>query len=486
MVIPQQAIADLIEAIGSNPQPLVVIGGIEGIPPAEYRALVAQHGGTSDVPANAPGTYVNAMLVALRTATGLKVFFRAKRFASGPENAGAPQLALGAGEFLVLKLGSAPFVVVPLICSEFVWPDLWNTLATETAYHQVDLIPVLQRNHDVERRHLGPVIHTAYQRNSQARFVFANQGLPAHSDGTCFVVVPPASPAAPGFDHGRNELWLPDNCTYKGFRIPERTGCFWYAEVSHRDGQMNATRPPVCAGKVLAVLTPPGADLPGLRAGLMRSAASTKYLATGSSWPTNEAKRAYRSSLSEDECAYVLKGTSRTAANESFFGMICDARPTWETVESLVEDLVDALALLACGGDIVQLMPRPGGNCGVSGRSVGILYAPSIDGALSARFSTAALLSGAPLPTGIVFLKVKASSRTPRAKTVGDVLRADRVSSESPELTDGPKRVSGSSVTISLGDIHFCEPQDLRPSLEEATLIGARSRTSALLPGVYA
>ena len=109
-----------------------------------------------------------------------------------------------------------------------------------------------------------------------------------------------------------------------------------------------------------------------------------------------------------------------------------------------------------------------------------------IDAALETRFPAATLLSGAALPTGIVLLKVEASSRIPRAKTVGDVLRADRVSTESPELTDGPVRVPGSSVTISLGDIHFCEPSDLKPSLDEATLAAARSRASAFLPGVYA
>ena len=486
MVIPQQAVADLIETIGSFPQPLVVLGGIEGILPADYRALVAQHGGTSDVPNDAPGTYINSMLVAVKTATDLKIFFRAKRFASGPENAGGPQMVLGTGEFLVLKLGSAPFVVVPLICSEFIWPELWTKLEDETDGLEIDLMPVLQRNRDVDRRHWGPVVHMAYQRNVQTRFVLANQGLSGLSDGTCFVVAPPASPAAPAFDHGRHELWLPDNCTYKGFRIPERTGCFWYADVSHRNGQMNAARPPVCSGRVLAVLTPSCVDLTGLAAGLMRSTASDRYLATSDpSWPTNDAKRAYRSSLDPAGCAYVLNGASRTTTNESFFRMICDTAPTWSTVESIVADFVDSVALLACGGDRARITPCPGGNCSVSGRSVVILYAPSIERALSTRFSTEAQLSGTALPTGIVLLRVEASSRNPRARTVGDVLRADRVSSESPELTDGPTRVSGSSVTISLGDIHFCEPQDLRPSLDEESLILARSRMSELLPEVY-
>ncbi len=125
LVIPHDAVAELIGTVESDPEPLVVIGGVEGLSPEEYRALVAQHGGVSDVPYAAPGTYVNFMLVAVRTATNLKIFFRAKRYASGPENSGGPQLALGTGEFLVLKLGSAPFVIVPLICSELIWPELW-------------------------------------------------------------------------------------------------------------------------------------------------------------------------------------------------------------------------------------------------------------------------------------------------------------------------------------------------------------------------
>jgi hypothetical protein len=487
MVIPLQAIQELLQRIEANPQPLLLIGGIEGVAPAQYRTLVAQHGGAADVPDGAAGTYVNAILVALRTATQLRVFFRAKRFASGPENAGGPQLALGTGEFLVLKLGAAPFVIVPLICSEFTWPQLWATVNAEAPGLAIDLMPVVQRNQDVERRYTGPVMHIAYQNNLQTRFVLANQALlPMSSDGTCFVVAPPASPPAPGFNHGRYELWLPDTCTYKGFRIPERTGCFWCAEIVHPSGPMNAARPPVCGGRVLAVLTPDDVDLGGLSAGLMRSAAASRYLGTSdAAWPNTEPRRFYRSALVSG-AASVLEGASRSTANEAFLQMICDVRPTWSTVESLVEEFVDTSALLSSGGDRVHIGPVPGGNCTVSGRSVAVLYAPAVDAALEARFPAATLLSGMALPTGIVLLKVEASSRIPRAKTVGDILRADRVSTESPELTDGPVRVSASSVSITLGDIHFCEPSDLKPSLDEATAAAARSRSSAFLPGVYA
>src|ERR1700691_1091111 len=49
MAIPQSAITPLIEAVGSSREPLVLIGGIEGLPPSEYRALVGKYGGVSDL-----------------------------------------------------------------------------------------------------------------------------------------------------------------------------------------------------------------------------------------------------------------------------------------------------------------------------------------------------------------------------------------------------------------------------------------------------
>jgi hypothetical protein len=485
MAIPQSTITPLIEAVGSTPQPLVLIGGIEGLPPADYRALVGMYDAPLDVAEGTPGTYVNAMLVVVRTSTDLKVYLRAKRFASGPENAGGPQLALGTGEFLVLKLGSSPFVIVPLICSEFIWPQLWAKLHEEVPGHNIDLIPVLQRNKDKARNHTGPMMHTAYQNNQQTRFILANQALhPASSDGTCFVVVPPASPAAPAFDHGRNELWLPESVTYKGFRIPELTGCYWYADVMHPAGPMNASRPPVCNGRVLRVLAPSGTDLSGLSAGLMRSAAAEKDLALSDAWANTPPKQAYKLSFTRGE-SYLLEQASRLSANSAFVAMICATNATWSTVESLVEEFVEAAALLACCGRSVRIAPSPGGNCLVDGRSVAILYAPVVDSALATHFSDERLLSGVVPPRGIVLLGVEAASGHPHAKTVGDVLRGDRVSSASPELVDGPERVPHNSVSIRLGDIHFCQPSDLRPSLEEATLDAARARSSAFLPGVY-
>jgi hypothetical protein len=99
-----------------------------------------------------------------------------------------PHLHIRRNEFLVLKLGTAPFVVVPLICSELIWPQLWDVLEGQTEISDIDVVPVLQHNNDLGR-YWDPVIHNAYQRNLQSRFVLANQGLDLHSDGMCFVLM---------------------------------------------------------------------------------------------------------------------------------------------------------------------------------------------------------------------------------------------------------------------------------------------------------
>jgi hypothetical protein len=488
MAIPRQSINNLIDAVLKSNDPLVVVGGLEGLSVDEYRTLVDEHRATLDIDHTCPGTYVNPMIVVVKTATTHAVHFRAKRFASGEENAGGPQLACGQGPFLILKLGQVPFVLVPLICAEFVWPGLANKLAEEAA-GEIDVVAVLQRNNDIDRRYLGPVVHNAYQQNQQTlqtRFILVNQGLQSEqSDGACYVFVPPTSQQTPAFDQGRNELWL-DGLTYKGFRVPDRTGCFWYAEVTHRAVTTGATRPPVCGGKVLEVLRPQNADMAGLAAGLMRTAAYSKYIETQEQMSDTEPKRLYRASLNPEERAYVLGDSSRDAANESFFTMTCGLSLKWSIVEQLVEGFVDTGALLSCGGDQVRIMPSGDGNCTVAGRPVAVFYAPDIDECLLGQFSAEKRLSGSPLPFGIVLLGVQAASRSPHAKSVTDVLQADRVGSASPELSDVPERVECSAAMIGLRDLYFCEPTELRPSLKEATAADARNRNAQFLPGVFA
>jgi hypothetical protein len=483
MAIPRQSINNLIAAVLESSEPLVIIGGLEGLSVDEYRTLVEEQNGILDIDNGGSGTYVNSMIVVVRTSTTHTVHFRAKRFASGAENAGGPQLACGQGPFLVLKLGQAPFVLVPLICAEFVWPELSKKLTNETP-KEIDVVTVLQRNNDIGRRYLGPVIHSAYQQNQHTQFVLVNQSLRCEeSDGTCYVLAPPTSQQTPAFDQGRNELWL-DGQTYKGFRVPDRTGCFWYAEVIHHNAATGAARPPVCGGKVLEVLRPLNDDMVSLAAGLMRTAAYCKYVKFQEC--DTQPKLLYRSSLNQRETAYVLLNSSRVGVNESFFIMARGLSLTWSTVEQRVEEFVDTCALLSCGGDKVKVMPSGDGNCTVAGRPVAILHAPDVDLCLSGQFSAEKRLSGFPLPFGIVLLGVQATSRSPHAKSVTDVLQADRVGSTSPELTDAPERVVSSATLISLHDIYFCEPAELRPSLNEATAADARNRNAQFLPGVFA
>jgi len=486
MAIPRQSISNLIAAVLENSEPLVVIGGLEGLSVDDYKTLVDEQHAILDIDHGGPGTYVNPMIIVVKTSTSHRVHLRAKRFASGAENAGGPQLACGQGPFLVLKLGEVPFVLVPLICAEFVWPDLSRRLAAE-APGDIDVVTVLQRNKDIDRRYLGPVVHSAYQQNQHARFILVNQSLQSEeSDGACYVFVPPTSQQTPAFDQGRNELWL-DGQTYRGFRVPDRTGCIWYAEVTHRNAATGAARPPVCGGKVLEVLRPLNVDMASLAAGLMRTAAYSKYIETSKlTSDTPQPKLLYRASLNPEEAAYVLVETSRAAANESFFIMKGGVSLTWLTVEPLVEEFVDTCALLSCGGDHVRVLPSGGGNCAVAGRPVAILYAPDVDQCLLERFSAEKRLSGAPLPFGIVLLGVEDASRSPHAKTVTDLIQADRVGSPSPELTDVPERVESNSAMISLYDLYFCEPAALRPSLKEAAAVDARNRNAQILPGVFA
>lgn len=310
LAIPLSAVEAVIDRIRALTESLVFVGGLEGCSLNSYRDLVQRHGGAPDIPPKGHGTYVNAMMIVSHTPEGDTVSFRAKRFASGPENALGPQMTDGAGPFLILRLGSLPFTVLPLICSEFVWPIVWDTLTTEAPKLDIDVIPVLQRNHDPSRKHLSPILYGHYQKGAQTRFVMVNHSLAPDksSDGSCYVFLPPGSPAAPGFDHGREELWL-DGDNYKGFRIPDRTGCFWEATVVHRSGPTGATKPPLCSGRVLQVLLPPSDDLSGLPAGLLRSAAAETLLEAGASIPLPDSpKEAYLRALDRTSASHLLHG----------------------------------------------------------------------------------------------------------------------------------------------------------------------------------
>lgn len=489
--IPIETVPHVLAAVREFPRSLLFLGGIEGLTRQEYASLLD---GTDDretqpLAATATGDYVNALLMVIKTPTRFLARLRAKRVGSRVENVDGPPMAAGAGPFATLRLGTTPMIIVPLICSEFVWPEQLWTLLTSEVDGNIDIIPVLQRNNDVHGRYIGPQLHHAYNRDaktSNARFVLANQALADHCDGTCYVVAPPTTPPSPSFDHAFAELWhLPAPRTYKGFRIPDRTGCIWSARIVSSHAAASALGNRICAGSVEEVLTPSGRALCGLSGGLMRSATETHRRRTLLQ-PSNEVRKLIAGALDMRGSAYLLRNLTTQSANDVFYRMRCSEWPAWETVEGVVEELIEVGALLAAGGDSVLLTPCEGGNCSLAGRSVAILYAPNVDSALGSRFGPQSIFDVAANPAAVVLIGVVSGTNAVGTCRIGDVLRADRVTSSSPELLDTPSKTDESSVNIRIDDVEFRSTVDVRPNMTQLTVAAASQRLQALFPRVYA
>jgi len=494
--IPYEAVAPIIDAVRSIQRSVAFIGGIEGLTRLEYESIAGTNGTSQPLTDGTTDGYVNPMLIVVKTATRFVVRVRAKRVPSRAENQHGPPMATGAGPFTILTLGPTPFIIVPLICAEFVWPEgLWARLEAEVATN-IDIVPVLQRNDDLDARHTSPALNRAYTqggKTARARFVFINQAVGDCCDGTCYVVVPPTSPADPAFDHSTNELWhLPGVRNYRGFRIPDRTGCLWSAVVSHPGAAASALGNRACEGQVTEVLSPAGEPLRGLSAGLLRSTAIahrirlTPTIARIPEGGQRSAAHEVIEALDRDANRYLLRQLTTAAANNIVFQTRCNEWPLWSTVEGVISELVEAGALLAAGSDPVQLTPCPGGNCQIAGKPLAILYAPDVDSALTAHFTTERLFDGSALPAGIVLLGVVSGPSTVGARRVGDVLRADRVTSRSSELTGIPAETNASAVTIRPDDVDFWPILHLRPNLVQHTPAAARERIQSLFPAVYA
>jgi hypothetical protein len=491
LTIPIGTVPAIIEAINGLPKSLVFLGGIEGIGQQQYKTLLdGVNGQWQAFSKDETGDYVNSLLMIVKTATKFVVQLRAKRVSSRPENVHGLPMAKGAGPFVTIRLGMKPVTIVPLICSEFVWPEeLWGHLEKEV-HNNIDLVPVLQRNNDIDSRHTGPQLHRAYTSGGgtkDTRFIFANQARDESCDGTCYVVVPPTTPSAPAFDHSRNELWdLPAPATFKGFRIPDLTGCIWSARITLEHAPASALANPVCEGMVREVLTPAAAPYRGVILGLMRTAAVVVGEQLRRNHTPSAVRAAVLSVLDRQKPTYVLSSLNTDSANDVYFRLQCAEPVTWHTVEPVIRELVEAAALLGSGGDSVSLTPCEGGNCRLAERPVLVLYAPNVDEALEKRFSQAMGFEGAPIPTAIVLLGVVSSAVAVDAKRVGDVLRADRVTSASDDLADSPKKVEDSSASIRIDEIEFRSMQQLRSNLKLATLAAARARLQELFPKAYA
>jgi hypothetical protein len=488
LAIPRGTVAAIIQAVQAISRSLVFLGGVEGLTRQEYESLIAGvNGQTQALLPNAPGNYVNAILIVVKTAHSCRVYMRAKRIPSGPENQGPP-MARGAGPFASIRLGQTPLAIVPLVCSEFVWPEeVWANLDKEIPGN-IDLIPVLQHNLDVESKHTGPQLHHAYTRvqTKQTRFVFVNQAISTTCDGTCYVVVPPRSPGPPSFDHAHTELWsLPGVATYRGFRIPDLTGCIWSARIAAPHAPTSALGSPFCEGRVTEVLTPAAAPLRGLAVGLMRSAAVLVHRDNESHAQSN-VRDAVLNALDRCDDTYILRFLNTESANDVFYRMQHTTPIEWSNVREVVGDLIEGVALLISGGDEAVVIPCEAGNCRLAGRSLLVLYAPDADEALTRRFPLAADLDGMAIPVGVLLIGVQSGTVDVRARRIGDVLRADQVTSTSADLVDSPRKTEHSSVTIRLADVEFCSLRELKPNWKLGSSTAAQDRLRDLFPKVYA
>jgi hypothetical protein len=491
LAIPVDTVVHIISAVQALPKSLVFLGGVEGMTREEYESLLkgVEGGETQALIENAPGNYVNSFLLIVKTPSLSVVHLRAKRVPSRPERLEGPPMARGAGPFTTIRLGKAPITIVPLLCSEFVWPELWTRLDSEV-HGNIDLIPVLQHNDDVDARHTGAQLHHGYTRGgstADTRFVFVNQAISKSCDGACYVVAPPTTPPAPKFDHSCLELWtLPGIATYKGFRIPDLTGCIWFARIVTADAPTSALATPVCEGGVTEVLNPPAAKLRGLVLGLMRTAEVVIGGRIHVSHAQSDVRDVVLGALNRQHPTCVLHFLTTDSANAVFYEMQGAGSIGWPSVEAIIRELVEAAALLASAGDDAYLMPCEGGNYRLAGRPVLILHAPEVDEGLTQRFLLAGRFEGTPIPVAVLLLGVVTGATTVDAKRIGDVLRADRVTSASDDLADFPKKAEESSVTIRVDEVEFRSLHDLRGNMQSRSLAAAQARLRDLFPKVYA
>ncbi|MGP1680449.1 MAG: hypothetical protein ACTS6J_25255 [Burkholderiales bacterium] len=487
LAIPRHTVPQLLAMMQASATSLVFFGGVEGLTRQQYTTLLGGVGQSQPLH-DGPDAYVNSALILIKTPERFIATVRAKCVASRAENEAAP-MATGSGPFVTIRLGNPALTVVPLICSEFVWPEgLWQKLTAEVP-NPIDIVPVIQQSKDTEAQHTGPQLHYAYTHGAHTdriRFLFVNQAMSSECDGMCNVVVPPTSPRGPAFDHVYRELWhLPGAANYRGFGIPDRTGCIWSADLVTTNAGASALGNRICSGKVEEVLSPAGAALNGLCVGLMRTAAMAQRQELQSGEMT-ETTNAAATALHQGAPEYILRELVTAAANDVFFRIICAEAPTWANVASIVHELVEGAKLLATGGDDVRLIPCDGGNCSLLGRTVSILYAPNADAALTAHFPRSQMFDVSAIPAGVLLICVVATPANVDATKVGDVLRADRVTSTSAQLADIPMKTEESSVTIRLDDVEFRSTHQLRQNLAQPSTAAARTRIESLFPKVYA
>jgi hypothetical protein len=202
--------------------------------------------------------------------------------------------------------------------------------------------------------------------------------------------------------------------------------------------------------------------------------------------PQSEVRDVVLSALDRCKQSYILRLLDTDSANDVFYRMQNETPIEWKGVQKIVHGLIEGAALFASGGDEAAVVPGEAGNYRVAGRPLLVLYAPDVEVALAKRFPPSTDLDGTPIPVGVLLIGIESGSIAVGARRLGDVFRADQVTSASGDLADSPKKTEDSSVTIRLADVEFRSLQELKTNWKLGTSIEARNRLRELFPKVYA
>ena len=231
---------------------------------------------------------------------------------------------------------------------------------------------------------------------------------------------------------------------------------------------------------------PPAAKLRGLVLGLMRTAEVLIRDRIRDVHAQSEVRDIVLSALDRQKVTYVLQSLTTDSANEVFYEMRGAVPIVWTSVEGIIRELVEGAALLTSAGDEGALIPCDGGNYRLAGRPILILHAPQVDEGLAQRFLPSGRFEATPIPVAVLLLGVVTGATAVDAKRIGDVLRADRVTSASDNRVDFPEKTEDSCATIRVDEVEFRSLQELRANLQRRTVAAAQARLRDLFPKVYA
>jgi hypothetical protein len=508
VVIPELAVP--VEGVGpfvasfTTPGPdIVVMAGVEGTTRTEYQDLLASH----NLPAAdlSDGSYVNSLLVLVRRAGVVSVRFRVKKHPSTEERQGL-EPCRGTEPYVIPVLGPRSATVIPLLCSELLDANIYAALDQQcqaVGLANADYFVVLQLNNNPAGGYFSDKLRQAFAptgrslRTHGSRFVLANHALGRLSDGRSCVVVHPQAVQRPPFALNQSVYWE-DFQGYAGFRIPDGTGCMWWADVLLPCEGAGPTGGVVCNASVFSVgITGiEGHDAGGLAHGLLRVECRRQLLALASRREDLTAQTgrqgievvdAILSVLSPGNERFVLSGMNREAAQSAMHrmqcsGATCPDRLTWENVEQAAREYIEVAALLGAGGASVRIHGAPPfDNCAVEGRGMLVILGNCVEEAVTHRFVDGALMASPNCPLGVVLVVVHTDTSR---RSIRSILKADRVTGVTDGLQGAPDRAREADSTLP-PDPHLCSLPLLRQAGRCSTRVEAAGVLTELLPEVF-